>query len=464
MKNKKYFTIALWVFLTFVACFLFYTAIENGQTIASGIAFWAGLFSPFATGFVIAYIVNFVLRFVEGKLEKGGRPKKPKTRRTLALVISYVLALAIVVLILLLIIPQLIQSISGLTSKISATQITEAFGRFSDWLHSTLSNNSFILEQTDSIVAALSESLGTLISSIPKLIPDIVNFIAGLTSGLSNFVVGVVVSIYMLYDKERLCARAKKILLAILKKESADKTIGLVRAVNDTVGSFLSGKIIVSFFIGLLAFIGFAASGMEIAVLLAVIIGITNIVPFFGPIIGGIIGGIILVLVNPAKLWIYIIIVIILQQLDGNIIGPKVLGRSTGLDPLWIVVSILLGGGLFGFWGMILGVPVFAVIYALVRRWVDFRLKQKGMESTSTEDFVAYKGEGIVLNDPGEIRDPSPKKTGIASKIKDLLRSKLFSGKNGPSDKKDKKDDQVRADKENKEDKPEKDAANKKEQ
>lgn len=439
MRNKKYFTIALWVFLTFAACFLFYTAIENGETIASGIAFWAGLFSPFATGFVIAYIVNFVLRFIEGKLEKWGRPKKPRPRRALALAVSYLLALTFVVLILLLIIPQLTQSITGLTSKINAAQISESLGMFSDWLHSALSNNAFILEQTDSIVSALSESLGTLISSVPQIIPDVVNFLAGLTSGLSNFVVGVVVSIYMLYDKEKLCARAKKILLAVFRKESADRTIGLVRAVNDSVGSFLSGKIIVSFFIGLLAFIGFAVSGMEIAILLAVIIGITNVVPFFGPIIGGIIGGVILLLINPAKLWIYIIIVVILQQLDGNIIGPKVLGRSTGLDPLWIVVSIILGGGLFGFWGMILGVPVFAVIYALVRRWVDFRLNQKGMEP-ATEDFVAYRGEGIVLNDPDEFSDV-PKKNGLIKKIKKLLKTKTLSDKtDGKADKKEKTD------------------------
>ena len=437
MKNRKYLTIAVWVFLTFAACFLFYTAIENGQTIASGLAFWAGLFSPFATGFVIAYIVNFVLKLIESKLEKRGRPKKPRARRALALVVSYLLALTVVVLILLLIIPQLIQSISGLASKLSAAQISSIINGFSDWLRSALSGNTFFLEQTDSIVSALSESLGTLISSIPQLIPDVVNFLAGLTSGLSNFVVGIVVSIYMLYDKERLCARVKKILLAVFKKESADRIIGLVRAVNDTVGSFLSGKIIVSFFVGLLAFIGFAASGMEIAILLAVIIGITNVVPFFGPIIGGIIGGFILLLINPGKLWIYIVIVIVLQQLDGNIIGPKVLGKSTGLDPLWIVVSIILGGGLFGFWGMILGVPVFAVIYALIRRWVNMRLTQKGMEP-STEDFVKYSGEGIVLNDPADFASDALKKPGLIKKLGDRLRSKVSGGKKGRN--KDKKE------------------------
>lgn len=423
MKNKKYFQIALYAFLTFAACFLFYTAVENGQKLADSFAFWAGLTSPFAIGFVLAYVVNFILKAFEGLYGKIKRLKSKGALRALSLVSAYLVFFIALVLVVLLIVPQLVTSISGVVARYDAEKLNSMLLSLSDTLHGWAGNNSFLLEQVDRLIPMLDGWMDSLLSALPQLIPGVVGFVSGLTSGVSNALVGLVISIYFLVDKERLCARVKKLTLAVLKKERGDKLIGFIREVNETVGDFLSGKLVECLIMGLIAFVAFWATGTDLPLLLAAVVGISNVVPFFGPIVGAVLGGVLIVLMAPGDLLVYVILSVVLQQLDGNVVGPKILGKSTGLDALWIVVAILLGGGLFGFWGMILGVPLFAIFYAMLRNAVNLRLKGMEME-TATDSYVDYHGETVDLIENNSDRKKAGNKPSLWEKLKKLGKKK----------------------------------------
>lgn len=419
MKNKKYFSIALYAFLTFVCCFLFYTAVENSQKIADTVGFWMGVLSPFAIGFVFGYVINFIMKALERVFVRVPFLKKPKTLRITSLVGAYLIFFVVVALAILLIVPQLVTSITGLVSRFDAATFNRTMDGISQFLHNLVGNNDFLLEQVDKLMPALDKWLEDLLGVLPSLVPTLLNIITDITSGLTNLLVGVVFSVYLLIDKERLCARVKKLTVAFLKKSRADKLIGLAREVNDSVGDFMVGKLMESLLMGVLSFVAFLIAGLEMPVLLSAIIAISNIVPFFGPLVGALICGVILLLIHPSQLLLFVILEIVLIQLDANLIGPKILGKTTGLDALWIVVAILLGGSLFGFWGILLGVPCFAVIYALLRKRVNHCLADQGL-TTATQEYLDYTGQEIHLM---EDVDTQPKAS-LWQKTKQLLKKR----------------------------------------
>ena len=421
MKNKRYFLIGLYAFFTFVACLMFYTLWENSEKLGATLGFWMSILTPFAWGFVLAYVINFLMKFFEKYISKLKFIKKASIVRALSLVSAYLGFFVIIGLVLLLIIPQLVTSISGVVSQYNAESINRWVGGIADGLHKLAGNNAFLLEQIDRFIPALDGLVDELLAFLPKLVPEVLNFVTGITSGLSNFMVGIVISIYLLFDKERLCARVKKLTLVILGKKKADYAIGLTGEINETVGDFLSGKLTECLIMGLFSFVVMLITGIKLPVLLAVILGLSNIVPFFGPIIGAIIGGLILILVEPSQILVYIIVSIVIQNVDGNIVAPKILGKSTGLSGLWIIVAILLGGGLFGFWGMLLGVPVFAIIYAFVREMVTKRLKDMELSYT-TESYVDYKGVHVDLVENNSQRPKKQSK--LLEKLKNLKNKK----------------------------------------
>ncbi|MBE6591030.1 MAG: AI-2E family transporter [Ruminococcaceae bacterium] len=409
MKNKRYFLIGFYAFLTFVACLMFYTLWENSEKLGATLGFWMSILTPFAWGFVLAYVINFLLKFFEKYISRWRFIKKPGHVRALSLVVAYLGFFILIALVLLLIVPQLVTSISGVVSQYDAASINRWVKGLSDGLHALAGSNTFLLEQIDRFIPALDGLVDEVLAFLPKLVPEVFNFVSGVTSGLSNFMVGMVVSVYLLFDKEKLCARVKKLAIVLFGKKRGDYAIGLAGEINETVGDFLSGKLTECLIMGLFSFVAMLITGIKLPVLLAVILGLSNIVPFFGPIIGAIIGGVILVLVDPSQLLLYIIVDIIIQNVDGNIVGPRILGKSTGLSGLWIIVAILLGGGLFGFWGMLLGVPVFAILYAFIREFVAKRLKEMEL-SPATSEYVDYKGAHVDLVENNSQRPKKPSK------------------------------------------------------
>jgi predicted PurR-regulated permease PerM len=209
--------------------------------------------------------------------------------------------------------------------------------------------------------------------------------IKALFSSLWNIVIGLIVSIYFLLDKEKFCAASKKITYALFDEKTANYLVKFGKRSDDIFGNFISGKILDSLIIGILTFVVLIIAKMPYATLISVIIGITNIIPFFGPFFGAIPSALIILFVSPVKAMWFLVIVVVIQQIDGNIIGPKILGDSLGISAFWILFALLVAGKLLGLVGMIIGVPLFAIMYSTIKELIEMRLKEKNMPVDTNE-------------------------------------------------------------------------------
>ena len=226
-----------------------------------------------------------------------------------------------------------------------------------------------------------------VIRFVTDLLPILGTLLTSVASKIWNIVLGIIISIYLLSDKEKFCALSKKITYAVFPKSVAEKSIEITHRSNSTFGKFLVGKILDSVIIGILTFFILTVSKMPYAILISVIVGITNIIPFFGPFIGAIPSFIIILFVSPVKALWFLVIILVIQQIDGNIIGPKILGDSIGVSAFWILFAILVAGKFLGLVGMIIGVPLFAVVYSLLKEIVEGQLKKKGLH-IETKDYL----------------------------------------------------------------------------
>ena len=370
--EKKWYILdrgSLSLLIVLLAAILFYVGLTNFDVIAVRVRTFMGVLTPFIAGFAIAYLLNTPMCFFERKLYQ-----KQKHRRGLAILTVYLIALAIVVVLLNLIIPQVAQSVVDLATNMQ-TYLTSL-----NSLVQTLS------EQFGLEAEALNEAIGSyqdlmtnIAAYLSKALPDLLNFGYAIGSGVISGITALISSVYMLAGKGRLVPQIKKMLYAILPRRRADWLLGVCGHANRVFVGFINGKLIDSAIIGVLCFILCLIFRIPYP-MLSVVVGVTNIIPFFGPIIGAIPCLMILVIVDPWAALRFFALVIGLQQFDGNILGPKILGDSTGLSAIWVLVSIVVCGGLFGFPGMVLGVPTFAVLYALVRDWVNKRLAIKRLD------------------------------------------------------------------------------------
>ena len=272
------------------------------------------------------------------------------------------------------------------------------------WINDFAKGDSQIADIAERVITEASNFFENWMKN--TFIPQAEVYIASVTSGVIltvkffiNIVVGLIISVYVMANQEKFAGQAKKIIFAIFKPVRANVIVKTIRKSNEIFGGFISGKILDSAIIGVLAYIVLAIMKMPDTVLVAVIIGVTNIIPFFGPFIGAIPSFIIIVLQNPMQGLYFLIFVIILQQIDGNIIGPKILGNSTGLSSFWVVFAILVFGGLWGFPGMLLGVPIMAVIYYIIQNIVEYILKRRGIPADKI-DYVNLNKIDKVTNQP----------------------------------------------------------------
>ena len=364
--NRKYNTIAIYAFITAASVILFYLGISQLGVVANQINRTFIIFQPFIIGFAIAYLLGFLLRVYERNLKKFKSYKKMelKHQRIISMILTYLTTILLIVLFLQFVLPQLVESIIGLINNIP----------------NYIGNLNKLNEK-------LKDLIDTVIKIGTDLLPVLGNMVTSFASSIWNIGIGVIVSIYLLIDKENMCAGIKKVVYAIFPKAVAEKIILITHKSNVTFGKFLSGKILDSIIIGMLAYIILKICNMPYALLISVIIGITNIIPFFGPFIGAVPSFIIILFVSPQKALWFLLIVFILQQLDGNIIGPKILGDSIGISAFWILFSIMIAGEIMGFVGMVIGVPLFAVIYSLFKDFINEKLKSKGLKT----DIKEYK-------------------------------------------------------------------------
>ncbi len=382
--NEKYTTISVYTFMVICCSIIFYSLINSLDKVTGNLGILLSTLQPFIIGFVIAYLLNFILVFYENRLLKTsfGKGLKNKSKRGISLLLTYITTFFMLYLFTLFVLPQLVDSISGLVNDVptyiaNATKLIEEFSKNIDL------NNEYVgmaLEQWNKFVE-------TTANIVTNLLPIIGGAIKDIAASVWNIVIGMIISIYMLLEKERFIALGKKLTYASLSRNHANVVIDLGRRSNDTFGKFLSGKIIDSAIIGVLTFVLLTIFKMPYTLLVSVIVGITNIIPFFGPFIGAIPAFIIIMFVSPVKALWFLVLIFIIQQLDGNIIGPKILGDSIGISAFWILFAILVAGNLLGIVGMIIGVPVFAIIYSIIKEVTELNLKKKGLPS-DTKDYM----------------------------------------------------------------------------
>lgn len=378
--NSDYTTISVYSFIVICASIVFYLIASQVNSFQIKVGNVISVFSPFIIGFIMAYLFNFILEFYEKYLLswKSLKIKKGLTKRIMGLLFTYSTVAILFYLFLKFLLPQIVGSIVGLINDIPEyiKRITDLVDEFND--------KYYIPEPYyEHIINKWNEYKDTILEFATNLIPILGNTLKNILSSVWNIVLGIIVSIYVLTDKEKFYALAKKSVLAIFPEEKARRVFELTYRTNNIFGKFITGKILDSFIIGVLTFIVLAIFKIPYTVLVSFIIGITNIIPFFGPFIGAIPSAILILFVSPIKALWFLIIILIIQQIDGNIIGPKILGDSLGISAFWILFSLLIAGKLFGVVGLIIGVPAFVFIYSIIKDVVEERLRKKGLPHES---------------------------------------------------------------------------------
>lgn len=395
--NKKYTTIAVYAFLVIAAAITFFFVISEHSVVGRMAGTFFGLMTPFIYGAALAYVLNPVLNWLEKKVFPkvfGDRVSK-RSRRGLGVLLTFLFGCAVVALFLAVLIPQIVESIDNLAQSIYAF-LPQAQNFLND-LIAQYGTNEMLVDVLSMLGVDISDPSMALqrlatrsYTFLTQVLPNLFGGVMRFTSGLLDVVVGIIIAIYLLLSKEIFYAQVKKLLFAFFPRRVAQATLNLTHDSNTIFCGFISGKILDSAIIGVLCFIGCSVLQMPYTVLVSFIVGVTNVIPYFGPFIGAIPSIFIIMIADPLKSLVFAVFVLILQQLDGNIIGPKILGDSTGLSAFWVIFAVTFFGGLFGFVGMLIGVPTFAVIYALVRNFAEFKLGKKGLK-TQTPDFASQE-------------------------------------------------------------------------
>ena len=384
--NKKYTTISAYSIIVVFISMLFYIIISEFGLFIAGLNRYLKVFAPFTIGFAIAYLANFIMDFIERKAISPllSQRKGNKVKRIVSLLLTYLLLIAGLFLFIYLVLPQLINSVTG-----AVYMVINNYDSLSKSIIDFISKLNISQSYIDDIVLRWNNFVDNIINFISNSLPLIGTYAGRLFSSIWNIILGIIISVYMLIDKERFSMLLKKLNFSIFSKERATRNIELTKRADNIFGRFLVGKIIDSIIIAILTYIILIVTKMPYSLLIAFIIGVTNIIPFFGPFIGAIPSFFIILFVSPIKALWFLVIILIIQQLDGNLIGPKILGDSLGISAFWILFSLLISGEIFGFIGLIIGVPLFVFIYSIVKDNVEKRLLKKGLP-VETNKYKEY--------------------------------------------------------------------------
>lgn len=357
---------------------ILYLGLSNLNHIGGTLNVAARLLTPFFIGIVLAFIVNFLMRAFENyvfcDLAHHKYSVMRKLLRPLSLLCSYFLVFLFVALLITVVVPQLVTSLSTLSHNIPG--YLNSLQSEAELLISKLNLDPAILEEINGWFWQMMKSLPEFLLSMLKTVPQLAGMLVSLGGGVVNAAIGVIVSIHILLNKETLFSQMDRIVRAFLPEQSAKRVRGVAVVASHTFTNYVSGQLLDALFVGMVSVLGLWLFRFPYALLIGVIMGVTNVIPFFGPFIGAVPGFIILLMVSPVKAFLYIIFVLVVQQVDGNIIAPKIIGESVGLPPLWVLFAVTIGGGLFGIPGMVLGTPVFAIFYFLFGRLVKSRLDE----------------------------------------------------------------------------------------
>lgn len=367
-KFKEY-----WGIVTYVVVLVY--AIFNFSNLISGVKSIIGIISPFIVGIAIAFVLNLVMKIFEEKIFNFLSDKKYKKylkfKRPLSVFFTFITVFLIILSLISFIIPQLIDSISKLTNAVPSYMKS-----FEIFISKYVTHTEILNTVWNNFLSAWKEVIQFTGQVLASSLTSVVNITVGFTSGLFNFILSIIFSIYMLLNKEDLQLGMKKVLYSFIRKSFADRVIRLGKISNEVFSSYIGGQFIEAIIIGVLCFIGMIILRMPYSLLISVLIAVTALIPIFGAFIGTIPSAFIILIIDPMKAIWFVIFIIVLQQVEGNLIYPKVVGGSIGLPPIWVMLAMIIGGNAFGFIGILLGIPIFSVVYKVFKEIVDKRLKK----------------------------------------------------------------------------------------
>lgn len=408
-KYSQYFGWGLTAFAVVAAGILFYFGIDYMGKLFDTIRMLIGILSPFIWGLVISYLlmpsmVTYEEKMFDPLLEKL-KKKFPKLKigkklsRVLAVTLAEIVLVILIAALIYLIVPQVYDSIATIIAN-SPSYFDSAYSSIDNLLR----DYPVIEEYATKIFGNITDALTKWVSN--TVLPGMESVVTNITTGVYyvlravyNIVIGIIVSVYILYNREPFRAHYKKFMYSIFSPKTAMKVNSALKFADRTFMGFITGKLLDSAIIGVICYIGCLVLKMPYALLIAVIVGVTNIIPFFGPFIGAVPSALLILLVDPKMCLWFIIFIIVLQQIDGNIIGPKILGTSIGINGFWVLFSIIFFGGLFGFWGMLLGVPAFVIIYTGVEMLVNRKLEKESIPT----DPAAFVDLDYIDPETGEL-------------------------------------------------------------
>lgn len=395
--NNQYIRWGLTAFLVIAAAICFYYVVFHISDLLDNFTAVFDILMPIMCGLITAYLLTPLLNFIEnngliplcGLMKIKDCPGRKKVIRILGILITAVLFFSLIYILVALLLSQIIPSIEKIIANFDlyVSNITK-------WLDDLLANNPDLKDYIYNLIDKYSNDLelwfnNTVLTTTGELIKTVSTSIIGVLEGFWDFIVGFIISIYLLSSKETFAGQAKKIIYAVFSRDTANVVLNNLRFTHKTFVGFVGGKILDSIIIGFLCFIGTSILGTPYAALVSLVIGVTNVIPFFGPFLGAI-PTIILIFVvdpiHPLNCVYFALFILALQQFDGNILGPKILGNSTGITGFWVIFSITLFGGIFGVTGMIVGVPLFAVIYAMLKSFIGSSLRKKQLP----QDTASY--------------------------------------------------------------------------
>jgi predicted PurR-regulated permease PerM len=375
-NNNNYFKIFLAVFLALVSSIIVYFLFSKIKYLGMFIGKLINILSPVLIGILFAYLLNPFVKKVENLVNKSEKIRsKNKLGRILGIIIVYLIVLILIFLFINFFIPSLLDSINLMINNFP-TYLEKASTFLRKVCEKYNINPKFIDEYTTDINALIKKNV---VPNIDVIINNLASGISTVIKGLINIIISIIISIYLIFDKEMFISGTNKVLKAICPEKIYNDILIVSKNVYNLFGGFLVAKGLDSLIIGVITFIILTIFKFPYTLLIAVMVGVTNIIPFFGPFIGAIPSAFLLLMISPPKALEFIIIILIIQQFDGNILSPKMIGDKIGIKSFWVLFAIILFGGLFGFLGMIIAVPLFACIYEFIKHKIEKRLEEKDL-------------------------------------------------------------------------------------
>ena len=414
--NRKYLTIAVYATCAVIVSAIAVMIIFNFDSVMAKLSAVGAIASPIVIGIFCAYLLNpLMTNFENGLFRKLSTSENKKTRgkaRALSLTLTMLVVVMVLALVVIMVIPQLVENLVSIFSNMDSYIAT-----IKNWLNDIFEDHPEMIEFFGNPLDDFSDFIGRIWKQYSTELMGIAGNVAAMVwavlDTMKNLIIGLTISIYLLARKEMFIGQTKKLIFSFLKVEKAQRFLGICREASKKFLGSIIGKIIEAFVVALLCFIGTTVMGLPYALLISAIMFVFNLIPYIGPFIGAIPCSILLLLSDdPIQALWFVIFVLVLQTVDGNILAPLILGDSTGLPAVWILISILVGGGLFGMLGMFLGVPVCAVVYMLFKDFIENRLKKRKLPRSTSEyaKDVSYITPEFAVEEPDTLPEPVPEK------------------------------------------------------